>query len=88
MVPDTENDSAQSTKPSQEEHYTVDQLAVRDGILDAIGTISLLGFSLLFLFIGVRGLFIGSSTVFSSLFVVAACLMAAAAFNLIPPFRG
>lgn len=29
--------------------------AVRGGVLDAIGTVSLLGFSLLTLFIGVRG---------------------------------
>lgn len=80
-------DRGTDSDPDREEHYTTARLAVRDGALDVVGTISLLGFSLLFLFIGVRGFLIESSTAISSIFVIAACLVAAAAFNLVPPFR-
>ncbi|ELY83861.1 hypothetical protein C486_01489 [Natrinema gari JCM 14663] len=87
MVPGTKKDRGMDSDPDRADHYTTTRLAVGDGALDVVGTISLLGFSLLFLFIGVRGILIESSTALSSLFVIAACLVAAAACNLVPPFR-
>jgi len=86
MVPDIETDGG-TTEMSRDENVEMSRNAVRDGVLDAIGTVSLLGFSLLALFIGVRGFFIGSSMAISGGFVIISCLLAAAAFNLIPPFR-
>ncbi|WP_265111881.1 hypothetical protein [Halosolutus halophilus] len=86
MVPDIETDGG-TTETNRDEHVGVPQSAVRNGVLDAIGTIALLGFSLLALFIGVRGFFVDSSMAISGTFIVISCLLAAAAFNLIPPFR-
>ncbi|MDG5821933.1 hypothetical protein [Natronococcus sp. A-GB7] len=86
MVPDTETNGG-TTEMNRDEHAKTSRNDVRSGVLDAIGTVALLGFSLLALFIGVRGLFIGSSMAISGGFVVVSCLLAAAAFNFIPPFR-
>jgi len=55
MVPDIETDGG-TTEMSRDENVEMSRNAVRDGVLDAIGTVSLLGFSLLALFIGVRSL--------------------------------
>ncbi|EMA45528.1 hypothetical protein [Halobiforma nitratireducens] len=59
---------------------------VRDGVYDAVGTVALLGFSLLFLAVGVRGLLEGASAL-GGAFLVLAAVVAAAAFDLVPPFR-
>ncbi|AGB31670.1 hypothetical protein C488_14397 [Natrinema pellirubrum DSM 15624] len=86
MVPDIETDGG-TTEMSRDENIEMPRNAVKNGVLDAIGTVALLGFSLLALFIGIRGFFIDSSMAISGGFVIASCLLAAAAFNLIPPFR-
>ena len=76
------------TGPSGETEYTVARSAIRDAIFDAVGTVLLLGFSLVFLFIGVRGLVSGSSLPLSAGFVAASLFVAGAALDLVPPFRG
>ncbi|MFC4990587.1 hypothetical protein [Saliphagus infecundisoli] len=86
MVPDTETDGGTS-KMNRDGDMDISRNAVRDGVLDAIGTVSLLGFSLLALYIGARGFFTNSSMAISGGFIIVSCLLAAAAFNLIPPFR-
>ncbi len=78
---------ARGNEMNREENVKVSRNAVRDGVLDAIGAVSLLGFSLLALFIGVRAFFIDSSLAVGGGFVIVSCLLAAAVFNLIPPFR-
>jgi len=45
MVPDIETDGG-TTEMSRDENVEMSRNAVRDGVLDAIGTVSLLGFSL------------------------------------------
>ncbi|WP_152423231.1 hypothetical protein [Natrinema versiforme] len=59
----------------------------KDAIFDLVGTISLLIIALLFISIGTRALVIGGSTILGVGFIVSAIIIAAAAFNLIPPFR-
>ena len=86
MVPDIESDGG-TTEMSRDENVEVSRNAVKDGVLDAVGTVAILWFSLLALFIGARGFFIGSSMAISGGFVIVSCLLAAAAFNLVPPFR-
>jgi len=86
MAPDIEMDGG-TTETDRGEHVGLSRSAVRNGILDAVGTVALLGFSLLALFIGVRGFFVDSSMAISGAFIAISCLLAAAAFNLIPPFR-
>ena len=76
------------TEPSDEPEHTVDRSVVRDAIFDAVGTVALLGFSLVFLFVGVRGFVVGSSLPLSAAFVAASLLVAGAALDLVPPFRG
>jgi len=86
MVPDIETDGG-TTETNRDEHVGMSRNAIRNGILDAVGTVAILGFSLLALFIGVRGFFVDSSMAISGAFIAISCLLAAAAFNLIPPFR-
>lgn len=88
MVPDTEAPTGPDGKANRNDRYSTARAAVRDGVLDAIGTVALLGFSLVCLFVGTRGFVVGSSPAISGGFVVASCLLAAAAFDLVPPFRG
>ncbi|MFA9426915.1 hypothetical protein [Natronorubrum sp. A-ect3] len=76
------------TEPSDEPEYTVNRSVVRDAIFDAVGTVALLGFALVFLFVGVRGFVVGSSLPLSAAFVAASLLVAGAALDLVPPFRG
>ncbi|QRV17450.1 hypothetical protein JMJ58_21070 (plasmid) [Haloterrigena salifodinae] len=71
-----------------EELYSAAQAGSKDAIFDLVGTISLLIFALFFIFIGTRALVIGGSTILGVGFIVSAVIVAAAACNLIPPFRG
>ena len=86
MVPDIEADGG-TTEMNQDENMEMSQDAVGGGVLDTIGTVALLGFSLLALALGVSEFFTDSSLAISGGFVIVSCLLAAAAFNLIPPFR-
>lgn len=82
------NETDMDTEPSDEPEYTVGRSVVRDAIFDAVGTVALLGFALVFLFVGVRGFVVGSSLPLSAAFVAASLLVAGAALDLVPPFRG
>ncbi|ELY42498.1 hypothetical protein [Natronorubrum sulfidifaciens] len=84
MARETDTD----TESGGETEHAVARSAVRDAIFDAIGTVVLLGFSLVFLFVGVRGLVVGSSLPLSAAFIAASLLVAGAALDLVPPFRG
>ncbi|QFU84200.1 hypothetical protein GCU68_14300 [Natronorubrum aibiense] len=79
-----DTDTGLTSEPSDETEYAV----VRDAIFDAVGTVALLGFALVFLFVGVRGFVVGSSLPLSAAFVAASLLVAGAALDLVPPFRG
>jgi len=86
MVPDIETDGG-TTEMSRDENVEMSRNAVRDGVLDAIGTVSLPWIFSLALFIGVRGVYIGFLNGYQRR--VRYCFLPAgrAAFNLIPPFR-
>jgi hypothetical protein len=72
----------------REELYTVVHTAVRDALLDVLGTVALLGFALLSVGIGGRSLFVASSTVgtvFGASVLVFGFVIAAVALDFIPP---
>lgn len=75
---------------TEEELAALVEQSVRRSMLDVLGTVLLLGFSLLFLGIGARGLLTATTTVGIAIGLAAIAgglALAAAAFGLIPPFR-
>ena len=75
----------------QAELYTVVRSAVRDALMDILGTVALLGFALLFVAVGGQAAISGSTTTTIALgagAVVVGFAIAAAALDLVPPFRG
>ncbi|ELZ09076.1 hypothetical protein C478_17234 [Natrinema thermotolerans DSM 11552] len=75
------------SEKTREDRDAVVRSAVADAIFDAVGTLSLLGFSLLFLAVGVRGLLIDGSTGLAVASLAVSIAVAGAAFELVPPFR-
>ncbi|WP_076145349.1 hypothetical protein [Natrinema saccharevitans] len=72
---------------TREDRDAIVRSAVADAIFDAVGTLSLLGFSLLFLAVGVRGLLVDGSTAVAVAALAASVAVAGSAFELIPPSR-
>ena len=74
----------------REELYAVVQSAVRDALLDVLGTVVLLGFALLLVAVGGRAVISGSTTAVALGVgaVVVGFAITAAALDLVPPFRG
>lgn len=72
---------------SEVNRYGVQRAALRDGLLDVAGTISLLALSLLFIATGGTALMGGGTTIFGIGALIGAFLLAAAAFNVLPFFR-
>ncbi|MDG5817746.1 hypothetical protein [Natronococcus sp. A-GB7] len=74
----------------REELYAVVRAAVRDALLDVAGTVALLGFALLFVATGVRGLLEAAGTtgaVVSLALVVLGFAIAAVSLDLVPSIR-
>lgn len=82
MEPERETDGGVDVRIDQTELYDVVHAAVRDALLDILGTVLLLGFALLFVAMGVQVLFIASSmggaTVGVGIFLLGFVLAAAA----------
>ncbi|WP_248903458.1 hypothetical protein [Halocatena marina] len=75
---------------NQRELYIVVRTAVKDALMDVLGTVLLLGFALLFVSIGAQRLFDASSTGGSALggsIVILGFVLAGAALDLIPSIR-
>ncbi|WP_241432732.1 hypothetical protein [Natrinema pellirubrum] len=75
------------SRKTRRDRDAIGRSAVADAIFDAVGTLSLLGFSLLFLAVGVRGLLVDGSTAVAVAALVASVAVAGVAFELVPPFR-
>lgn len=85
---DARADGGVAVDLDRDELYAVVREALRDAILDVLGTVSLLAIALVFVFVGARGVVVGSSTTIGVAFVVGGVLLAAAALEFVPPFRG
>lgn len=75
---------------NQRELYIVVRTAVKDALMDVLGTVFLLGFALLFVSIGAQRIFDASSTTGSALggsIVILGFVLAGAALDLIPSIR-
>lgn len=86
MVQENGRDQEDSIKRNQE-LYSAARAGSKDALFDLIGTIFLLIFALFLISIGARALVIGGSTILGVGSIVIAFIIAAAACNLIPPFR-
>ncbi|MDQ2051657.1 MULTISPECIES: hypothetical protein [Natronolimnohabitans] len=86
---DRETDGGEITGLTQDELYTVVQTAVKDALIDVFGTVFLLGFALLFIGAGTQVILASSTTgvLFGVGLVSLGLVVAAGAFNLVPPFR-
>ena len=74
----------------REELYEIVHAAVKDAMLDVLGTVALLGFGLVFVAVGGQFLLESSSqvgTALGGLFAGLGFLIGAAALDLVPPFR-
>ncbi|OAQ52488.1 hypothetical protein HTG_12765 [Natrinema mahii] len=87
MVRPTMTTTDPESGKTRRDRDAIGRSAVADAIFDAVGTLSLLGFSLLFLAVGVRGLLVDGSTAVAVAALVASVAVAGAAFELVPPFR-
>ncbi|WP_255190869.1 hypothetical protein [Natronobeatus ordinarius] len=101
MVSDPDSDLDRSAEPDrtdggydvgldEQELYLVVRTAVKDAMLDVVGTLVLLGFALGLVWIGGWMAIDGDSTGFvaaGGAFVVAGALLAAVALELLPPIR-
>ena len=87
MVSGSKTNPESGIERDRDDRYATVRAASVDAILDAIGTVLLLGFALLFLAISVRALLIDAWSPIAVGFLVAAVAVAGAAFNLVPPFR-
>ncbi|SDQ66987.1 hypothetical protein [Natronobacterium texcoconense] len=86
MVLDTETDGGTASPMSQDEQYAVVYAAVTDALYDVLGTIALLGFALLFVYLGARGLVEGFAEA-GVLFLVFGLVVAAWALDIVPTVR-
>ncbi|MXV64606.1 hypothetical protein GS429_21520 [Natronorubrum sp. JWXQ-INN-674] len=87
---ETETDGSASVDIDQDELYTTVRTAVTDAMLAVLGTVALLGFAVLFVYAGARLLFATPSTAGGAAGVAGIGLgfaIAAAALELLPPFR-
>lgn len=83
-------DGGTATEADHEELYAVVRAAVKDALLDVVGTVALLGFALLFVATGVRGLLEAAGTtgaVASLALVGLGVVVAAVALDLVPSIR-
>ncbi|OLZ42663.1 hypothetical protein A6E15_07925 [Natrinema saccharevitans] len=87
MVRPTMTTTDPESGKTREDRDAIVRSAVADAIFDAVGTLSLLGFSLLFLAVGVRGLLVDGSTAVAVAALAASVAVAGSAFELIPPSR-
>ena len=74
----------------REDLYEVVHAAVKDAMLDVLGTVALLGFGLVFVAVGGQFLLEASSstgTVLGGFLVGVGFLTAAVALGVVPPFR-
>lgn len=86
----TETDGGTLDEVEREELYAVVRAAVKDAMLDVVGTVALLGFALLFVATGVRGLLEAAGTtgaVVSLALVALGFVIAAVALDLAPSIR-
>lgn len=87
MSPNTESNGESAVESDRGEIYSAVRFGFKDAILDVIGTVLLLGFSLIFVFVGVRGLVIETSTAVSIAFVIGGFVLAMVALDFVPFFR-
>ncbi|WP_293027159.1 hypothetical protein [Natronococcus sp.] len=86
----TKSDGGTSLEADREELYAVVRAAVRDALLDVVGTVALLGFALLFVATGVRGLLEAAGTAGAAVSLVLVALgvvIAVVALDLVPSIR-
>ncbi|OIB57856.1 hypothetical protein [Natrialba sp. SSL1] len=90
MVPSTPSHSSDSSEPAPESQHdsTADvRHGTRDALYDTIGTVALLGFSLLFIGVGTRGLVTAGSPAGGALGIAIGLfgfLLAGIAFDVVP----
>ncbi|GAB7118392.1 hypothetical protein [Natrinema pallidum] len=84
-TPETDRDPADDR--DSDARYALVRAAYADAIFDAIGTVLLLGFALLFLALGTRGLLVDASTELAVGLILGAVVLAGVAFGLVPPVR-
>lgn len=88
--PEPKTDGGSSVETDQADLYTTIRTAVTDALLDVLGTVLLLALAVLFVGVGVQAIVETPSSVNVAFGGVAICLglaIAAAAFDLLPPFR-
>ncbi|TYL40163.1 hypothetical protein CV102_00855 [Natronococcus pandeyae] len=86
----TKSGGGRSLEADREELYAVVRAAVKDALLDVVGTIALLGLGLLFVTTGARGLLEAAGTtgaVVSLALVGLGFAIAAVALDLVPSIR-
>ncbi|ELY99423.1 hypothetical protein C482_10351 [Natrialba chahannaoensis JCM 10990] len=93
MVPSSPSHSTDSSEPAPEPQHdsTADvRQGTRDALYDTIGTVALLGFSLLFIAVGTRELVTAGSAAGGALGIAIGLfgfVLAAIAFNVVPLSR-
>ncbi|SIR97831.1 hypothetical protein [Natronorubrum thiooxidans] len=89
--PEPKTDGGATVGFDQDELYTTVRTAVKDALLDILGTVSLLGFALLFVAVGAQALFTTSSTTGTVLgggAIALGFVIAATALELLPSVSG
>lgn len=86
MATSPDSSEPAATELERDEQYEIVYAATRDAMYDVLGTAVLLAFALLFVYVGARGV-VESMTEIGVVFLVLAALVAAAALDLVTPFR-
>ncbi|SEH13175.1 hypothetical protein SAMN04487967_1196 [Natronorubrum sediminis] len=88
---DAETDTTVTVEIDQDELYTAVRTGIEDALLDVLGTVLLLALALLLVGVGVQAIVETPSSVnvaFGGVMVGLGLAITAAAFDLLPPFRG